>query len=83
MSNKSSAAATAVFGVPKADKGDATTRAARAIIDQETASRDAKTARLRAARLARDAELAAVEAQKPAVLKKAAAKPRKRAAARA
>lgn len=33
-------------------KADATTRAAREIIDHETSAREAKTARLRAARLA-------------------------------
>jgi len=32
-------------------KGDATTRAAQAIVDEETNARDAKTERLRAARL--------------------------------
>jgi hypothetical protein len=36
-------------------KGDATTRAAQAIIDQEVGAREAKTERLRAARLAREA----------------------------
>lgn len=36
-------------------KGDATTRAAQAIIDQEADAREAKTERLRAARLAREA----------------------------
>ena len=41
---------------PKAAaKGDATTAAARAIIDRETAEREAKTARLRRARLAKEA----------------------------
>jgi hypothetical protein len=49
-------------------KGDATTRAARAIIDGEIAQRDAKTARLRAARLAKEAEDIA---SAPAVLPKA------------
>ncbi len=36
-------------------KGDASTRAARAIVSQQTAERDAKTARLKAARLAKEA----------------------------
>jgi hypothetical protein len=54
-----------------AAKGDATTRAAREIIARETAERDAKTARLRALRLAREQEEAAsavppVAAEKPA-----------------
>ncbi|MBP0574699.1 hypothetical protein J8J27_28725, partial [Mycobacterium tuberculosis] len=44
-------------------KSDATTRAARAIIDLEVAAREAKTERLRAARLARDA--AAAPSEKP------------------
>ena len=43
-------------------KSDATTRAAREIIDSEAAARIAKTERLRAARLAREA----VETPKPA-----------------
>lgn len=38
-------------------KHDATTRAAMGIIERERAAEDAKTARLKAARLARDAEL--------------------------
>ena len=38
-------------------KHDATTRAAMDIIERERAAEDAKTARLKAARLARDAEL--------------------------
>ncbi|TGT97157.1 hypothetical protein EN806_50325 [bacterium M00.F.Ca.ET.163.01.1.1] len=39
---------------PKGDaKNEATTRTARAIVDSDTAARIAKTARLRAARLAR------------------------------
>ena len=37
-------------------KADATTAAARAILDEETARREAKTARLRAARLAMEEE---------------------------
>lgn len=57
-------------------KGDATTRAARAIIDGEIAQRDAKTARLRAARLEKEA--ADLAAAPPPVVKlpktKAAAK---------
>lgn len=39
-----------------AEKGDATTRAAREIIERERAARDANTARLKALRLARDNE---------------------------
>ncbi|GLK77489.1 hypothetical protein GCM10008171_27430 [Methylopila jiangsuensis] len=63
-----------LFKPSKAEvKGDATTRAARAIIDQETARRDAKTARLREARLARDAaEQAAAPAPKAAPVRKRA-----------
>lgn len=37
-------------------KGDMTTRVARSIVDGEAARRDAKTARLRAVRLAQEAE---------------------------
>jgi len=50
------------------EKRDATTRAARVIIDREAAVRQAKTERLRAARLAREATLP------PPVVKKAAKK---------
>lgn len=47
-------------------KGDATTRAAREIIDREIAARDAQTARLRALRLAKEREDAlAAEAVPP------------------
>ena len=61
-------------------KGDATTRAARAIIDKETDARDAKTARLKAARLAKEAsDLAA--APPPAPAKKTVRKSRKAVAA--
>jgi len=45
-------------------KGDVTTRVAREILDQETAARDAKTERLRAARLAREAAEASIPAAK-------------------
>ncbi|WP_296744207.1 hypothetical protein [Mesorhizobium sp.] len=38
------------------NKGDATTQAARSIIDDEAAARAAKTARLKAARLAQQQE---------------------------
>lgn len=55
-------------------KGDMTTRVARSIIDGELAAREAKTARLRAARLATEAEAAPVAEAKPA----AARKPRKK-----
>ncbi len=48
-------------------KGDATTRAARQIMDSEAAAERAKTARLKAARLAREAvEAAAPPPAKPA-----------------
>jgi len=40
-------------------KGDATTKAAREMLDKETLARDAKIARLKAARLAQEAEAAA------------------------
>ncbi len=56
---------------------DRITAAAREIIDAETQERDERTAKLRAARLARDAELAAAEAEAPA------AKPRRKAAKKA
>jgi hypothetical protein len=55
-------------------KGDATTRAARQIIDAEAAAEAAKTARLRAARLARSA----AEASAPAVKAKPKAKAKKK-----
>lgn len=45
-------------------KGDATTRAAREIIESEAAARAAKTERLRAERLAREAEAPAPVAKK-------------------
>ncbi|PZQ15786.1 MAG: hypothetical protein DI565_08055 [Ancylobacter novellus] len=73
-----------------ADKGDATTRAAREIIRQEVAARDAKTARLKALRLAKEAEVAAqppkaaperASSAKPAARKAAAKKPAARKAA--
>ena len=52
-------------------KADVTTEAARQIIDAETEARNAATARLRAARLARQAETeSAVEAAPPAPKKK-------------
>lgn len=44
-------------------RADITSRIAREIIDQEVLARDAKTDRLRAARLAREAEEAAVACQ--------------------
>jgi hypothetical protein len=54
-------------------KGDATTRVAREMIDAEANHREAKTARLRAERLAREAaEIAAPPAPKKAPRKKAA-----------
>lgn len=51
-------------------KADATSSAARAILDDEAARREAKTARLRAARLEQEEKLAAEPAPE--------AKPRKR-----
>lgn len=62
-------------------KSDATTKAARAILDQEAAARVAKTERLRAARLARQVPDAPPKspvkkaAGKKPVAKKPAAKP--------
>ena len=47
-------------------KGDATTRVARQIIDLEAAARIAKTERLRAARLAQEAEAPVAAPKKPA-----------------
>jgi hypothetical protein len=51
-------------------KSDATDRAAREIIDRDATAADAKTDRLRAARLAREAEQAELAAQQPAPVKK-------------
>jgi len=55
-------------------KADATTRAAREILDSEVSRREAKTERLRLARLAKEAEAAPAPApkKKPATRKKAA-----------
>ena len=68
--------------VAKTDKADATTRAAREIIDRERADRDAKTARLRALRLAKEASDAIEVKVKPAPKKAAAsvATPKRRKA---
>ncbi len=83
MNNQINAAAAAVFPASaKADKGDATTRAARAIIERETADRNAKTARLKALRLAKEAEAVPADAQKKPAAKKAKAAPKKKTAAR-
>lgn len=60
-------------------KSDATNRAAREIIAGETAAMLAKTAKLRAARLAREAE----EAANPPPVAEPPAKKRKKSAARA
>ena len=46
-------------------KSDVTTRTAKAMIEAETASREAKTARLRKARLAMEAEQPAPPPSKP------------------
>jgi len=46
-------------------KAQTTTNAARAISDKETAAREQKTERLRAARLAKEAELGERPAKKP------------------
>ena len=52
-------------------KAEATTNAARAILDDEVARREAKTAKLRAARLAMEEEQAAeASAKKPAKARK-------------
>ncbi|GLK55070.1 hypothetical protein JOD31_002230 [Methylopila capsulata] len=67
-----------LFKASKAEmKGDATTRAAREIIDRDRAQQDAKTERLRLARMERDA--AEQAAAPPPVVKKT----RKRAASAA
>jgi len=50
-----------LFG-PKASKADITDQAARAIIDAEVARREAKTEKLRQARLKREAALASAGA---------------------
>lgn len=63
----------------RAAKSDATTTAAREIIDKEVADRNAKTERLRAARLAQEGGEAVSAAAKPA---KKARKPAARALAR-
>lgn len=56
-------------------KADTTTTAARAILGDEVAKREAKTAKLRAARLAmEEAQAAEAPAPKPAKAKKPAAK---------
>lgn len=61
------AKAIAVFPAPKIEKGDATTRAARAIVQREAFEREAKNDRLRKLRLAREAEqeAPAIEDVKP------------------
>ena len=58
-------------------KAESTATVAKGIIDAETATRQAKSAKLRAARIERDASEAA---QKPAI---AEAKPRKRSSVKA
>ena len=55
-------------------KGDATTRVARQIIDLEAAARIAKTERLRAARLAQEAEALAPAARKKSARKRQASR---------
>lgn len=58
MADLSSDESPAVVGAAKwTAKHDATTRAAMEIIERERAERDARTERLKAARLKRDAEL--------------------------
>ncbi len=54
-------------------KADVTTRTAKAIIDDEVARREAKTARLRQARLESETKLAEIEVPAKRVTKKAAA----------
>lgn len=64
--------------VPASDKaeakGDTTTRVAQSILDGEVAAREAKTARLRAARLAMEAAQEPAAEAKPKARKKPAAK---------
>ncbi|WP_269931823.1 hypothetical protein [Aminobacter sp. HY435] len=55
-------------------KGDTTTRVAQSILDVEVAAREAKTARLRAARLAMEAAQEPEPVTKPKARKKPAAK---------
>lgn len=63
---KISAAAAAAFKPNRNEsKAQITDAAARAITDTEAAKREAKTAKLRAARLALEAEAGPVEAPKP------------------
>jgi hypothetical protein len=59
--------AVAVFKT-KNDKADTTTSAARAIIAAEIQQREAKTAKLKALRLEREAGSAAAEAARPAAV---------------
>ena len=59
MDNLEPARPTRTTSKSASEKVDATTRIAREIILQETAARDAKTARLKALRLAKEAETAA------------------------
>ena len=67
-----------LFRPSKAEtKADATTKIVKGIVESETAARQAKTARLRAARAERDASEAAQEAAT------AQKKPRKKSAAKA
>ena len=61
---KVEAAAGAVFRPKAAEKADMTTQVANAIIADETAKRIAKTERLRAARLASEANAPAVAPKK-------------------
>jgi hypothetical protein len=63
-------------------KADATDRAARTIIDGEAARREAKTERLRLARLAREEAEAAAAPVKPKVAAKKKATPAKKAPAK-
>ena len=69
-----------VFRPSKAEsKADATTEVVKGIVEADTAAREAKTARLRAARAERDASEAAQRAASPQFQKK----PRKKSVAKA
>lgn len=58
------------------NKVDGTTRAARQIFNEEAAKRAAKTAKLKAARLERDAALAMAKSDAPSPGRRRAPKPR-------
>ena len=75
---------TELFGAPRSKpetKAENTTKAARTIIDAEAAAKDAKTARLRAARIAKEEQDQAEAAAAAPVVKPVKASRRKTAKA--